>query len=94
MTKSCQRCGASISTDDWFSYIRTKYCRRCAKDVRREQQAAWARELRRKTRERNALTRQLCSAQQEELERLRALAEMQRNRLRVLELEMEVMKND
>ena len=88
MTKSCQRCGAAISTDDWYAFIRTKYCRRCAAEVRRIQKANWIRELRRKTREQNTLTRQLCAAQQEEIERLRELVEVQRDRVRVLEQEI------
>lgn len=85
MTKQCTRCGVPISTDDWYSFIRTKYCRRCAAEVRREQQAAWMREFRRKNREKNALTRQLCISQQEELDRLRHLLAVQRDRVRQLE---------
>lgn len=88
MTKQCTRCGVSITTDDWYSFIRTKYCRRCAADVRREQKAAWMREFRRKNREKNALTRQLCVSQQEEIERLRELVAVQRDRVRVLEQEL------
>lgn len=87
MTKHCQRCGTSVDLDDWYAFISTKYCRRCAKDVRRQQQAEWARELRKKTREQNALTRQLCEAQQQEIERLRDLVLRQRERVRELEEE-------
>lgn len=89
MTKPCAQCGAAIETDDYFAFIRTKYCKRCAKDVRRRQQAEWARELRRKTREQNALTRELCAAQQQEIERLRKLVIRQRERVRELETEIE-----
>lgn len=89
MTKPCQCCGAVISTDDYYAFIRTKYCRSCAKEVRRRQKADWARELRRKTRECNALTRELCAAQQEEIGRLRALLAEQRERCRALENELE-----
>lgn len=89
MRKRCQRCGACISTDDYYSYIRLKYCDKCAADVHREQKAAWARELRRKTRQQNDLTRQLCKAQQEEIERLRLLLVQQRERNRRLEAELE-----
>lgn len=88
MQKSCQRCGTEIQCDDWYAFIRTKYCRRCAKDVRRQQQAEYARELRRKTREQNMLTRQLCTEQQAELERLRELLLVQRERVRTLENEI------
>ena len=85
MTKYCQQCGDAIETDDYYAFIRTKYCKRCAKTVRRRQQADWARELRRKTREQNALTRQLCAAQQQEIDRLRELVIRQRERVRELE---------
>lgn len=88
MTKHCTRCGTLILTDDWYSFIRTKYCRRCAAEVRREQKAEWMREFRRKNREQNALARQLCAAQQEEIERLRELVAAQRDRVRVLEQEL------
>lgn len=87
MTKKCTRCGTSISTDDWYSFIRTKYCRRCAADVRREQKAAWMREFRRKNREKNDLTRRLCISQQDEIARLRQLLALQRDRVRQLEQE-------
>ena len=66
-----------------------KYCKRCAKDVHREQKANWIRELRRKTREEHDLTRQLCKAQQDEIERLRQLLVIQRERNRALEAEIE-----
>ena len=93
LTKSCQRCGRRISTDDWYSYIRTKYCPSCAADVHREQKANYAKELRRKTREQNALTRQLCKEQQQELETLRQLLAAQRDRNRVLSAELEEAKH-
>lgn len=89
MTKHCTRCGTPISTDDWYSFISTKYCRRCAAEVRREQQAAWMREFRRKNREKNALARQLCISQQEEIDRLRQLLVVQRERVRQLENQIE-----
>lgn len=88
MTKLCAQCGAVINCDDWYAFIRTKYCKCCAKDVRRRQQAEWARELRRKTREQNALTRELCTTQQQEIERLRKLVIRQRERVRDLEEEL------
>ena len=84
MQKRCQRCGRIISTDDWYAYISRKYCETCAADVHREQKANWAREFRRKNREQNKLTRQLCTAQQEEIGRLRKLLVIQRERNRAL----------
>lgn len=84
MQKRCQRCGRIISTDDWYAYIRRKYCETCAADVHREQKANWIRELRRKTREENGIRRQLCEAQQEEIDRLRELLVIQRERNRAL----------
>ena len=89
MTKRCQRCGRSISTDDWYSFIRMKYCKQCAADAHREQKASWAREFRRKNREQNKLTRQLCAAQQEEIGQLRKLLVIQRDRNRALAEELE-----
>ena len=89
MTKRCQRCGALISTDDYYKFIRMKYCRPCAENVHREQKAAWIKELRRKTREEHNLTKQLCKAQQEELVRLRQMLAIQRDRNRVLAAEIE-----
>ena len=88
MRKYCQQCGDAIETDDYYAFIRTKYCKRCAPDVRRRQQAEWARELRRVTREQNALTRQLCEAQQQEIARLREMVTRQRERVRKLEEDM------
>ena len=85
MRKYCQLCGDAIETDDYYAFIRTKYCKKCAKIVRRRQQADWARELRRRIREQNALTRQLCAAQQQEIDRLRELVIRQRERVRELE---------
>lgn len=83
--KRCEMCGADISSPDFYSQIRRKYCETCAADVHRRQKADWARELRRKTRERNALTRELCKTQAEEIEALRAVVLRQREQLRSLE---------
>ena len=88
MTKSCQQCGRTISSDDWYAFIRMKYCRACAAEIRRRQKAAWAKELRRKTRERNALTRELCRNQQREIALLRMEVQRQRERADLLEQEM------
>lgn len=85
MRKQCAQCGGVIDIDDWYKFIRTKYCRTCAADVKRRQNADRMRELRRKTREKNALTKELCRAQAEENERLRELLIIQRQRIRELE---------
>lgn len=85
MTKRCEVCESIIETDDWYSFIRVKYCRSCAQEMRRLQNAERMRELRRKTREANALTRQLCKEQQREIDLLRA--ELIRQRERVARLE-------
>ena len=61
--------------------------------MHREQKANYARELRRKTREKNELTRKLCQEQQQELETLRKLLAAQRDRNRVLSAELEEMKH-
>ena len=87
MRKSCEMCGGVIETDDWYAYIRRKYCPRCAKAVQRRQKSDYARELRRKTREANKLTRELCAAQQTELELLRLRVAEQKERIRALESE-------
>jgi late competence protein required for DNA uptake (superfamily II DNA/RNA helicase) len=83
--KRCQRCGRMIYTDDWYSYIRLKYCRSCAADAKREQNAARMKELRRRTRESNALTRKLCDEQRKEIELLRMELIRQREINKMLE---------
>lgn len=85
--KQCVICGKPIATADWYAYIRLKYCKHCAAEAARRQKADYARELRRKTREQNALTRELCRNQQQEIELLRQVVQQQRERLRVLEKE-------
>ena len=87
MQKRCQQCGTIICIDDWYEFIRRKYCQRCAADVARRQRAEYAKALRKKTREQNALTRELCTNQQKEIELLRAVVLQQRERLRDLEQE-------
>lgn len=69
---SCVVCGKDISTDDYYASIRRKYCPKCYEDMHRMQKAEWARELRRKTREKNALTRQKCAELERQNEALRA----------------------
>lgn len=85
MTKYCEKCGGVIQTEDYYSYIRRKYCPKCAADMKRKQNAEWARELRKKRREANALTRELCTAQQQELDILRRIVQNQKDRIRALE---------
>ncbi len=87
-TKYCTECGTAISVDDVYQSMALKYCKLCALEVRRRQKADWMREFRRKQREQNALTRQLCSAQQEEIDRLRMLVTLERERIRELEMEI------
>ena len=85
MTKYCERCGKPIEDDDWYAHVRRKYCPMCAADVKRKQDADRMRELRRKTREKNALTRELCKAQQQELDFLRKMVQAQKDKIRALE---------
>lgn len=87
MTKPCQICGTPIHSDDCYAFMRMKYCKRCAADAKRQKNAEYMRELRRKTREANALRRELCVTQQQEIEQLRAVVLRQREQLRELEKE-------
>ena len=84
MIKRCEMCGCEIRTEDYYSLIRRKYCKKCAADVRRRQNAEWMREFRKKTREENQLRRELCKTQAEEIDRLRAEIVRQREELRRL----------
>lgn len=62
MTKLCTVCGGVIESDDWYSFIRTKYCTSCKKSIRRMKEAERLRALREKRRKENKLTRELCTA--------------------------------
>lgn len=56
--KHCSRCGAVISdltTADYFSHIRIKYCDACREQVRREQAAVRVHNLRQRRRQKNKL---------------------------------------
>ena len=88
MQKRCQECGGVVEIDDWYEYIRRKYCRRCAEAVHRRQKAAYMQELRRKTREQHKAVQELCTAQQRELDLLRELIVPQRENIRELEEEL------
>lgn len=92
MEKRCEMCGGVIQIEDWYSYIRTKYCPACKKLARRIKENNRMRELRRKRREANALARELCASQQREIELLRA--ELIRQRERNAALERSARKED
>ena len=78
MDKRCQECGRGLVIDDWYSYIRTKYCPACAAAVKRRQNAERMRQLRRITRQKNSAVRELCTVQAAELAALRDLIQQQR----------------
>lgn len=84
MVIRCQECGGAIETEDYYELIRRKYCRRCAEEVRRRQNAERMRELRRTVREQHKAERTLCAAQREELDLLRDLIIQQREQIRSL----------
>lgn len=85
MTKLCTVCGGVIESEDWYSFIRTKYCTSCKQSMRRIKEAERMRALREQRRKENALTRELCASQQKELELLRAELIRQRERVAALE---------
>lgn len=72
LKKQCVRCGKGMEIEDWYAFIRTKYCPVCAEDVKREQAKFRMREVRRLSREKHALEHELCKRQRDEIERLRA----------------------
>ena len=72
--KRCAQCGAVIAyeaTTDYYSYIRVKYCRPCAQDVHRRQNADYMRRLRAQRREAHRLTEEQNSLLKTENELLR-----------------------
>ena len=85
--KMCATCGRTIQIDDWYAFIRTKYCKRCAAEMLRIQKANWAREFRRKNREKNAAIKELCKARGEEIAALKNLIIRQREEISALEEE-------
>ena len=85
MEKPCAVCGGVIRSDNWYSFIRMKYCPACKKMMRRIQERNRLQTLREKRREANALTRELCASQQREIELLRAELIRQRERNAALE---------
>ena len=92
MVKLCKVCGGVIEADDWYSYIRMKYCPECAKTMRRIQEAERLRKLREEKRREHALLRELCASQQAEIELLRA--ELLRQRERTAALKRERMEQE
>lgn len=85
MEKMCAMCGRKMEIVDYYAYISTKYCKRCAAESKRISNANWAREFRRKRREENKLIRELCKEQSKEIEALKALVIRQRQEIRELE---------
>lgn len=81
----CAICGADISTDDYYSSIRKKYCKKCAADAKRSQNAERMRKVRQLSRQQHSLRRQLCEELERENELLRAELIRQRERVRSLE---------
>lgn len=81
MLKRCQQCGREMDIDDWYAYIRRKYCPACAADVKRRQNANRMHQLRQITRQQNKEVRKICAAQQDELRRLREIVAEQRARI-------------
>ena len=69
--KRCERCGRLLAVPDWYAAIRTKYCKACAADAKREQTAQSLRRLRAKARERRKLERQRADLLADENEILR-----------------------
>lgn len=57
--KYCQQCGRVIAREaecDFYAYIRLKWCKSCAADVHRRQNAEYMRRLRAQRREAHKLT--------------------------------------
>lgn len=72
--KRCAQCGQIIAREestDYYAYIRLKYCRPCAKDVHRRQNAAYMQRLRAARREAHKLTEEQNSLLKRENELLR-----------------------
>lgn len=71
----CAVCGAELKPADYFEQISRKYCPDCAAVMARKRKREWAARYRQLMRERRALLRQLCTAQEKENARLRAIIE-------------------
>ena len=86
--KYCKRCGALIAreeTCDYFAYIRLKYCRPCAADVRRMQIAESMRKARAAARERRQLEKEQQQLTCKENDLLREIVQRQREQILMLE---------
>lgn len=71
MADRCTICGADISSPDYYSQIRKKYCEHCAAEVKRQQMRDVMKRFRAHRREVNALTRRKCSDQEKLIDALR-----------------------
>lgn len=86
--KYCEKCWkliSDINTADYFSHIRIKYCKECAKETDRELAAGRMRAVRRKARENNKLARELNNKLLQENEMLKRQLEQVRERLEELQ---------
>ena len=86
--KYCQQCGALIAREqecDYYSYIRLKWCRQCAVNVRRRQIAESMRKARAAARERRELEKQLTAQTSQENDLLREIVRQQAARIADLE---------
>lgn len=82
--KYCQKCCkliSDISTADYYSHIKIKYCKECAPKVDREKAAERMKAVRRKTRENNRLRRELNDKLLRENELLKRQLEQARERI-------------
>lgn len=78
--KYCQQCGVMIAREqecDYYAYIRLKWCRQCAADVRRRQIAESMRKARAAARERRELEKQRTAQTSQENELLREIVREQ-----------------
>lgn len=86
--KRCQKCGKIISdseNDDWFRFIRVKYCRTCGPEVNRQNAKERAKAVRQQVKANNKLRRELANKLLIENKLLRE--ELERSRERIEDLE-------
>lgn len=72
MRKQCGICGKTLDIEDWYAFIRRKYCPACAAEMKRMQSRDRMRRVRQLAAEKRMMQDTLCKAQREEIERLRA----------------------
>lgn len=65
-------CGKTLNIENRYAYIRTKYCRECAKDVKRKDGTERMRRIRQAEREKKQDIGTRLKAQLEEIEYLKA----------------------